>query len=67
LTAGTATELTKTFLECVVAPSCDAEAQEILAAKSKVRVLILPELSSGPKETVKVIAGGFLLQASDAW
>ena len=63
--AGTATELTKTFLECVVAPSCDAEAQEILAAKSKVRVLILPELSSGPKETVKVIAGGFLLQASD--
>ncbi|NMG20813.1 bifunctional phosphoribosylaminoimidazolecarboxamide formyltransferase/IMP cyclohydrolase [Brasilonema bromeliae] len=63
--AGTATELTKTFLECVVAPSCDAEAQEILAAKSKVRVLIFPDLKSGPKETVKVIAGGFLLQASD--
>ncbi|WP_414586169.1 bifunctional phosphoribosylaminoimidazolecarboxamide formyltransferase/IMP cyclohydrolase [Scytonema sp. PCC 10023] len=63
--AETATELTKTFLECVVAPGCDGEAQEILAAKSKVRVLILPELSSGPKETVKVIAGGFLLQASD--
>ncbi|MBW4596387.1 MAG: bifunctional phosphoribosylaminoimidazolecarboxamide formyltransferase/IMP cyclohydrolase [Brasilonema angustatum HA4187-MV1] len=63
--AGTATELTKTFLECVVAPSCDAEAQEILAAKSKVRVLILPDLKSGPKESVKVIAGGFLLQASD--
>ncbi|WP_017318495.1 bifunctional phosphoribosylaminoimidazolecarboxamide formyltransferase/IMP cyclohydrolase [Mastigocladopsis repens] len=63
--AVTATELTKTFLECVVAPGCDSEAQEILAAKSKVRVLILPELSSGPKETVKVIAGGFLVQASD--
>lgn len=63
--AGTATELTKTFLECVVAPGCDAEAQEILTAKSKVRVLILSDLSSGPKETVKVIAGGFLLQASD--
>ncbi|GAB1538485.1 bifunctional phosphoribosylaminoimidazolecarboxamide formyltransferase/IMP cyclohydrolase [Scytonema sp. NUACC21] len=63
--AETATELTKTFLECVVAPGCDAEAQEILAAKSKVRVLILSSLSSGPKETVKAIAGGFLVQASD--
>jgi len=63
--AATATELTKTFLECVVAPACDAEAQEILAAKSKVRVLILPDLSSGPQQTVKAIAGGFLVQASD--
>ncbi len=63
--APTATQLTKTFLECVVAPSCDAEAQEILAAKSKVRVLILPSLSSGPLETVQAIAGGFLVQALD--
>jgi phosphoribosylaminoimidazolecarboxamide formyltransferase/IMP cyclohydrolase len=63
--APTATALTQTFLECVVAPDCDAQAKEILAAKSKVRVLILPDLSTGPKETVKVIAGGFLVQASD--
>ncbi|MEH2255851.1 bifunctional phosphoribosylaminoimidazolecarboxamide formyltransferase/IMP cyclohydrolase [Nostoc sp.] len=61
----TASELTKTFLECVVAPSCEADAQEILAAKSKVRVLTLADLSSGPKDTVKAIAGGFLVQASD--
>jgi len=63
--AATASELTKTFLECVVAPGCDEDAQTILAAKSKVRVLILPDLSSGPKETVKAIAGGFLVQAAD--
>ncbi|MBE9034768.1 bifunctional phosphoribosylaminoimidazolecarboxamide formyltransferase/IMP cyclohydrolase [aff. Roholtiella sp. LEGE 12411] len=63
--ADTASELTKTFLECVVAPSCDADAQEIVAAKSKVRVLTLADLSSGPKETVKTIAGGFLIQAAD--
>ncbi|MFH7026710.1 MAG: bifunctional phosphoribosylaminoimidazolecarboxamide formyltransferase/IMP cyclohydrolase [Heteroscytonema crispum UTEX LB 1556] len=63
--AATAGELTKTFLECVVAPSCEPLAQEILAAKSKVRILILPDLSSGPKETVKAIAGGFLVQAAD--
>jgi phosphoribosylaminoimidazolecarboxamide formyltransferase / IMP cyclohydrolase len=63
--AATARELTKTFLECVVAPSCDAEAQEILGKKSNVRVLTLPDLTSGPKDTVKAIAGGFLIQASD--
>ncbi|MDZ8189925.1 MAG: bifunctional phosphoribosylaminoimidazolecarboxamide formyltransferase/IMP cyclohydrolase [Nostoc sp. ChiSLP02] len=63
--AATASELTKTFLECVVAPSCEADAQEILGKKSNVRVLILPDLSSGPKELVKAIAGGFLVQTSD--
>ncbi|OYD99180.1 bifunctional phosphoribosylaminoimidazolecarboxamide formyltransferase/IMP cyclohydrolase [Nostoc sp. 'Peltigera membranacea cyanobiont' 213] len=63
--AATASELTKTFLECVVAPSCDTEAQEILAKKSNVRVLTLADLSSGTKDTVKAIAGGFLVQASD--
>ncbi len=61
----TATALTQTFLECVVAPACTPEAEEILGAKSKIRVLILPDLSAGPQQTVKVIAGGFLAQASD--
>ncbi|MBW4554342.1 MAG: bifunctional phosphoribosylaminoimidazolecarboxamide formyltransferase/IMP cyclohydrolase [Trichormus sp. ATA11-4-KO1] len=61
----TANELTKTFLECVVAPGCDAEAQEILAKKSNLRVLTLADLSSGAKDTVKAIAGGFLVQAAD--
>jgi phosphoribosylaminoimidazolecarboxamide formyltransferase / IMP cyclohydrolase len=61
----TATELTKTFLECVVAPGCETEAQEILEVKSKVRILILPDLISGAKEAVKTIAGGFLVQAAD--
>jgi phosphoribosylaminoimidazolecarboxamide formyltransferase / IMP cyclohydrolase len=61
----TASLLTKTFLECVVAPGCDEEAKRVLAAKSKIRVLLLPNLMSGPKQTVKVIAGGLLVQASD--
>jgi phosphoribosylaminoimidazolecarboxamide formyltransferase/IMP cyclohydrolase len=63
--AATAKELTKTFLECVVAPDCDEEAQQILAKKSNVRVLTLADLSSGPKTLVKQIAGGFLVQAAD--
>ncbi|MFW6357819.1 MAG: bifunctional phosphoribosylaminoimidazolecarboxamide formyltransferase/IMP cyclohydrolase [Chroococcales cyanobacterium] len=65
--ATTATALTKTFLECVVAPGCEEEAKAILAKKSNLRVLVLPDLASGPQETVKAIAGGFLVQASDDW
>jgi phosphoribosylaminoimidazolecarboxamide formyltransferase/IMP cyclohydrolase len=63
--AATATALTEIFLECVVAPGCDAEAAKILQAKGKLRVLLLPDLHAGPKQTMKAIAGGFLVQASD--
>jgi phosphoribosylaminoimidazolecarboxamide formyltransferase / IMP cyclohydrolase len=63
--AATATALTKTFLECVVAPGCEPAAQEILTAKSKLRILLLPDLATGQPETIKAIAGGFLVQASD--
>jgi len=61
----TANALTKTFLECVVAPGCEDSAREILTKKSKVRVLIFPELTQGEKQSVKIIAGGFLTQACD--
>lgn len=61
----TATALTKTFLECVVAPGCSEEAKDILQSKSKLRILILPDLATGSKQTIKAIAGGFLVQASD--
>ncbi len=63
--AQTAQALTKTFLECVVAPGCDDAAQEILKTKSKLRILVLPDLATGQPETVKAIAGGFLIQKSD--
>ncbi|BAU10830.1 phosphoribosyl aminoimidazole carboxy formyl formyltransferase/inosinemonophosphate cyclohydrolase [Leptolyngbya sp. NIES-3755] len=61
----TATALTKTFLECVVAPGINPEAQTILQAKQNLRVLVLPDLSNGAKENIKPIAGGFLVQAAD--
>ena len=63
--AATAQALTKTFLECVVAPGCDEEAQAILQKKSKLRILVLPDLVTGEKNTIKAIAGGFLVQKSD--
>lgn len=63
--AATANELTKTFLECIVAPGCDPEAQEIFTKKTNLRVLVLPDLQTGPKQIIKQIAGGFLVQAAD--
>ncbi len=63
--AATATELSKTFLECVVAPGCDDEARAILAKKVNVRLLILPDLLGGSEQVIKDIAGGFLVQAAD--
>ncbi|MCU0545515.1 MAG: bifunctional phosphoribosylaminoimidazolecarboxamide formyltransferase/IMP cyclohydrolase [Oscillatoriaceae cyanobacterium Prado104] len=63
--AATAAALTQTFLECIVAPGCEPEAEEIIKKKPKVRVLILPDLTQGPAQTVKIIAGGLLVQNSD--
>ncbi|MGB3513960.1 MAG: bifunctional phosphoribosylaminoimidazolecarboxamide formyltransferase/IMP cyclohydrolase [Microcoleaceae cyanobacterium] len=63
--AATAKAMTKTFLECIVAPGCEAEAKEIFKSKSKLRVLISPDLKQGSPETIKVIAGGFLVQDAD--
>lgn len=58
----TAEALTRTFLECVVAPACEEAALPILKMKPKMRVLTLPELETAPPVTVQTIAGGFLLQ-----
>ncbi|MBE9059997.1 bifunctional phosphoribosylaminoimidazolecarboxamide formyltransferase/IMP cyclohydrolase [cf. Phormidesmis sp. LEGE 11477] len=63
--AETAQALTGTFLECVVAPACSEEAKAILASKKNLRILLLPDLVTGPRQTVRAIAGGFLTQASD--
>ncbi|MEM6453426.1 MAG: bifunctional phosphoribosylaminoimidazolecarboxamide formyltransferase/IMP cyclohydrolase, partial [Cyanobacteria bacterium P01_D01_bin.105] len=61
----TAEALTGTFLECVVAPGCSDRAKAILSKKKNLRILVLPDLMSGPTQTVRAIAGGFLSQASD--
>ncbi len=65
LDADTATAMTKTFLECIVAPECTPAAREILAAKQNLRVLTLADLSTGTQDNVKIIAGGILVQTAD--
>jgi phosphoribosylaminoimidazolecarboxamide formyltransferase/IMP cyclohydrolase len=61
----TAQALTETFLECVVAPGCAAEVQDVLQAKKNLRVLILSDVRCGPPRTLKAIAGGYLVQQAD--
>ncbi|PZV06481.1 MAG: bifunctional phosphoribosylaminoimidazolecarboxamide formyltransferase/inosine monophosphate cyclohydrolase [Leptolyngbya sp.] len=65
--ADTASQLTGTFLECIVAPGCDRAAQDLLAKKQNLRVLVLADLLTGPSQVVNAIAGGFLLQAPDTY
>lgn len=65
LDADTATSMSKTFLECVVAPECTPEAAAIFATKKNLRVLTLADLATGTKDNVKIIAGGMLVQAAD--
>ncbi len=63
--AATAQALTQTFLECIIAPNCQPDAQEILAKKPNLRVLTLGDLEMGMKTTIKAIAGGLLVQQAD--
>ena len=63
--APTAEAMSKIFLECIIAPDCNDEAKAILAKKSKLRVLIMSDLTSGSQDNIKAIAGGFLVQEND--
>jgi phosphoribosylaminoimidazolecarboxamide formyltransferase / IMP cyclohydrolase len=65
LDADTATSMSKTFLECIVAPECTPEAAAIFATKKNLRVLTLADLATGTKDNVKIIAGGMLVQSAD--
>ncbi len=65
--AETATEIVKVFTEVIVAPSATQEAQEIIAAKKNLRLLLTGGVAD-PKADglmVKSVAGGLLVQGRD--
>ena len=67
LEAQTAEELTKLFLEVIIAPEVTPEALAILEKRKNVRVLIagsLPDPASAGM-TLKTVAGGYLFQTRD--
>ncbi|MBR2980653.1 MAG: bifunctional phosphoribosylaminoimidazolecarboxamide formyltransferase/IMP cyclohydrolase [Odoribacter sp.] len=64
--AATAEQMSKIFLEVVVAPSFSQEALDILTQKKNIRLLELPDIckkEDGVK--AKTVLGGFLLQDLD--
>jgi phosphoribosylaminoimidazolecarboxamide formyltransferase/IMP cyclohydrolase len=66
--AATATELTSTFLEAVIAPGYTEEALAIFTAKKNVRVMQVPLLDRhvGSGLDFKRVTGGLLLQERDS-
>ena len=63
----TAGHLTSLFLECVVAPSFDSEARELLSAKANLRLLELaPEaIERASRQQLRSVLGGLLVQDLD--
>ncbi|MEG0729481.1 MAG: bifunctional phosphoribosylaminoimidazolecarboxamide formyltransferase/IMP cyclohydrolase [Anaerovoracaceae bacterium] len=64
----TANEISKIFVEIIIAPAFTAEAMEVLVKKQNLRLLELPEiLAKAPKGTIdiKKVSGGLLVQDSD--
>ena len=71
LDAATATALTSTFIEAVIAPSIDEAARPVLAAKPNMRVVTIDfatvfEPSIGqPAQEARSVLGGMLVQEQD--
>ncbi len=63
----TASEIVKTFMEAVIAPSFTKEALEILAAKQNLRVLVTGSMETNPAMDwdLKKVNGGLLVQQID--
>jgi len=68
VTAQTAEEIVKNFVEAVVAPGFDPEALKLFAAKKNVRLMEMPQMESptnNVKYDLKRIGGGLLVQSPD--
>ncbi|MTI44059.1 IMP cyclohydrolase /phosphoribosylaminoimidazolecarboxamide formyltransferase [Roseibium hamelinense] len=67
LDAAAAEEIVKIFTEVIIAPDADEAAQEIIAAKKNLRLLVTGGLADARKRGlfVKSVAGGLLVQSRD--
>ena len=61
----TAAELSKLFVECVVAPGYDPAAREALAGKKNLRLMQMPSADDVSPFELKQISGGVLVQQPD--
>src|SRR5271154_5006735 len=65
LDGATAAELSKLFVECVVAPGYEAAAREALAGKKNLRLMEMPKADDASPFELKQISGGVLVQQPD--
>jgi phosphoribosylaminoimidazolecarboxamide formyltransferase/IMP cyclohydrolase len=63
--APTAGAMTGLFIECIIAPGFDEEAQKILAAKKNLRLVDMPDLKIEPGFELRSITRGVLKQSVD--
>ncbi len=61
----TAQEISKDFYECVIAPSFQPEAFQIIAGKKNIRIMELPSDISRKQIDLKKVSGGLLVQDKD--
>lgn len=66
LSADVAAELSKMFVEAIIAPSISDEAASILSKKTNLRILITGKATSANQLMLKSVLGGFLVQENDA-
>ncbi|WP_378956056.1 bifunctional phosphoribosylaminoimidazolecarboxamide formyltransferase/IMP cyclohydrolase [Pelosinus sp. sgz500959] len=62
----TAVQISKIFIEAVIAPSFSEDALAILSKKQNIRLLVADKLQSGCKQVdIKTVSGGMLIQERD--
>jgi len=62
----TAVQISKIFVEAVIAPAFSNEAFEMLSKKQNIRLLVADKLSVGTKQVdIKTVSGGMLIQERD--
>jgi phosphoribosylaminoimidazolecarboxamide formyltransferase / IMP cyclohydrolase len=65
-----AQELSKNFLEVIIAPGFSKEAKKVFQAKKNLRLLGLPGLEKQQKRSgldIRSVVGGYLIQERDVW
>ena len=65
--ANTAMDLGKAFLECIIAPEVTPEALEIFKKKKNLRVVTVGDNYETSHESIKSVAGGYLVQEKDSY
>ncbi|MEH3119595.1 MAG: bifunctional phosphoribosylaminoimidazolecarboxamide formyltransferase/IMP cyclohydrolase [Methylorubrum populi] len=68
LDAEAAKKIVEVFTEVIIAPDASEEAKAIVGAKKNLRLLLAGGLADprAPGETIRTVAGGFLVQGRDA-